>query len=35
MINLTAEPADVKELDRQFTINESITRPKLIRPDRH
>ena len=24
VINLTAEPADVKELDRQFTINESI-----------
>jgi len=33
VINLTAEPADVKELDRQFTINESIMRTKVIRPD--
>ena len=35
VINLTAEPADVKELDRQFTINESIMRTKVIRPDLH
>ena len=35
MINLTAEPADVKELDRQFTINESIMRTKVIRTDAH
>ena len=35
VINLTAEPADVKELDRQFTINESIMRTKVIRPDPH
>ena len=33
VINLTAEPDDVKELDRQFTINESIMRTKVIRPD--
>jgi small subunit ribosomal protein S6 len=33
VINLTAEPQDVKELDRQFTINESIMRTKVIRPD--
>ena len=33
VINLTAEPAAVKELDRQFTINESIMRTKVIRPD--
>jgi small subunit ribosomal protein S6 len=33
VINLTAEPSDVKELDRQFTINESIMRTKVIRPD--
>ena len=32
VINLTAEPTDVKELDRQFTINESIMRTKVIRP---
>ena len=35
VINLTANPADVKELDRQFTINESILRTKVIRPDLH
>ena len=33
VINLTAEPTDVKELDRQFSINESIMRTKVIRPD--
>ena len=33
--NQTAQPADVKELDRQFTINESIMRTKVIRPDKH
>ena len=35
VINLTAEPAAVKELDRQFTINEAIMRTKVIRPDAH
>ena len=35
VINLTAAPADVKELDRQFTINEQIMRTKVIRPDLH
>jgi small subunit ribosomal protein S6 len=35
VINLTADPADVKELDRQFSINESIMRTKVIRPDAH
>ena len=35
VIKLTAEPQDVKELDRQFTINESIMRTKVIRPDLH
>jgi small subunit ribosomal protein S6 len=35
VINLTAEPQDVKELDRQFSINESIMRTKVIRPDLH
>ena len=35
VINLTANPADVKELDRQFTINESVMRTKLMRPDAH
>lgn len=35
VINVTAEPADVKELDRQFTLNERIMRTKVIRPDTH
>ena len=35
VITLTANPADVRELDRQFTINESIMRTKVIRPGAH
>jgi small subunit ribosomal protein S6 len=35
LVNLTAEPATVKELDRQLTLNESILRTKVIRPDAH
>jgi small subunit ribosomal protein S6 len=35
VINLNAEPASVKELDRQLTLNESILRTKVIRPDTH
>lgn len=35
VINLTAQPDDIKELDRQFRINESIIRTKVIRPDIH
>jgi len=35
VINVTAEPAVVKELDRQFTLNEQILRTKVIRPDLH
>ena len=31
--NLTAEPDDVRELERQFRINESIMRTKVIRPE--
>ncbi|GAB3827466.1 30S ribosomal protein S6 [Kribbella italica] len=33
VIDLTAEPAVVKELDRQLTLNESILRTKVLRPD--
>ena len=33
VVTLTAEPATVKELDRQLTLNESILRTKVIRPD--
>jgi small subunit ribosomal protein S6 len=35
VVTLTAEPATVKELDRQFTINESIMRTKVMRTDAH
>ncbi|GAA1711406.1 30S ribosomal protein S6 [Propioniferax innocua] len=35
VLELTAKPDDVKELDRQFTINEQIMRTKVIRPDLH
>lgn len=33
VVSLTAAPASVKELDRQLTLNESILRTKVIRPD--
>lgn len=33
VVTMTANPTDVKELDRQFRINESILRAKVIRPD--
>jgi small subunit ribosomal protein S6 len=33
VVNLTAEPATVKEFDRQLTLNESILRTKVMRPD--
>ncbi len=35
VINLTATPATVKEFDRQLTLNESILRTKVMRPDAH
>ena len=35
VLNVTAEPAVVKELDRQYTLNEQIMRTKVIRPDLH
>ena len=34
VIDLTAEPATVKELDRQLTLNESVMRTKVIRPEK-
>jgi small subunit ribosomal protein S6 len=33
VIDLKAEPATVKELDRQLGLNESVLRTKVIRPD--
>ena len=35
VITLNAQPTDVKELDRQFTINESIMRTKVMRTEKH
>ncbi len=32
VVTLTAEPATVKEFDRQLSLNESILRTKVIRP---
>ena len=33
VVTLNAEPDTVKELDRQLTLNESILRTKVLRPD--
>ena len=33
VVDLRAEPATVKELDRQLNLNESVMRTKVLRPD--
>ena len=33
VIDMTAEPEAVKELDRQLNLNEAVLRTKVIRPD--
>lgn len=33
VVELTAEPKTVKELDRQLSLNESVVRTKVTRPD--
>jgi small subunit ribosomal protein S6 len=33
VVTLNAEPDTVKELDRQLTLNESVVRTKVTRPD--
>jgi small subunit ribosomal protein S6 len=33
VVDLTAEPATMKELDRQLNLNESILRTKVMRPE--
>jgi small subunit ribosomal protein S6 len=33
IITLSAEPATVKEFDRQLTLNESVLRTKVLRSD--
>ena len=35
LLNVTAEPAVVQEMDRLMTIDESIMRTKVMRPDAH
>lgn len=35
VITLQAEPATVKEFDRQLTLNEFVLRTKVMRPDAH
>ncbi len=35
VIDLTAEPVTVKELDRQLNLNESVLRTKVLRPEMH
>jgi small subunit ribosomal protein S6 len=35
VVDLKADPATVKELDRQLTLNESVLRTKVVRPDVH
>ncbi|MEW9533660.1 30S ribosomal protein S6 [Microbispora sp. NPDC049125] len=35
VVDLSAEPATVKELDRQLNLNEGILRTKVIRPELH
>jgi small subunit ribosomal protein S6 len=35
VIDLSAEPGTVKELDRQLNLSESILRTKVIRPEVH
>ena len=33
VVDLTAEPATMKELDRQLNLNEAVLRTKVLRPD--
>jgi small subunit ribosomal protein S6 len=35
VVDLTAEPDAVKELDRQLNLNEAVLRTKVLRPERH
>jgi small subunit ribosomal protein S6 len=35
VISLAAEPATVKEFDRQLNLNESVLRTKVTRPEVH
>jgi small subunit ribosomal protein S6 len=35
IVDMQAEPALAKELDRQLNLNEAVLRTKLIRPEAH
>jgi small subunit ribosomal protein S6 len=35
VVDMNADPATAKELDRQLNLNESVLRTKLIRPEAH
>ena len=35
VVDLSAEPATVTELDRQLNLNESVLRTKVVRPGAH
>ena len=35
VVTLNAEPATVRELDRQLSLNESVLRTKVVRPAAH
>ena len=35
VVDLVAEPAAVKELDRQLNLSEAVMRTKVLRPDVH
>jgi small subunit ribosomal protein S6 len=35
VVTLSADPATVKELDRQLGLNESVMRTKVLRPETH
>ncbi len=35
VVEMKAEPATAKELDRQLNLNESVLRTKLLRPEAH
>lgn len=35
VVDLTAEPDTVRELDRQLNLNEAVMRTKVLRPEHH
>jgi small subunit ribosomal protein S6 len=35
VLDLTAEPAAVQELDRQLNLNDEVLRTKVLRPELH